>query len=83
MSVGTPQCSPISPLLFVIYVSRLHVEIPYGLTLSYVDDFALLGSTTSYHRDVRLVHKHYALINGRGSQLGVGFSISKTELIHW
>jgi len=39
-SVGTPQGSPVSLLLFSISVSRLFHEIPYGLTFSYVDDFA-------------------------------------------
>jgi len=34
VSVRTPEGSPVSPLLFVIYVSRLHSEIPMGLTLS-------------------------------------------------
>ena len=34
VSVGTPQGSPVSPLLFVTHVSRLHCEIPYSLTLS-------------------------------------------------
>jgi len=33
MSVGTAEGSPISLLLFVLYVARLHIEIPYDLTL--------------------------------------------------
>ena len=31
VSVRTPERSPVSPLLFVIYVSHLHCEIPQGL----------------------------------------------------
>jgi len=52
VAVGTPQGSPVSTLLFVIYVSRLHCEIPQGLTLSYVDDFGLTVSSTSYRRNI-------------------------------
>src|SRR5207237_6694532 len=39
VSVGTPHGSPISPLLFVIYVSSLHLCIPKGIMFSYIDDF--------------------------------------------
>jgi len=83
VSVGTPQGSPISPLLFVIYVSRLHCEIAGGLTLSYVDDFGLTTSSASYRRNVQILQKQYARLKARGARLGVGFSVPKTELIHW
>ena len=83
VSVGTPQRSPVSPLLFVIYVSHLHCEIPYGLSLSYVDHFGLTVSSASYRRNVQTLQKLYARLKSRGARLGVGFSVPKTELIHW
>jgi len=78
-----PPGFPVSPFVFVIYVSRLHSEIPKGLTLSYVDDFGVSASSTSYPRNVQILQGHYARLKARGSRLGVGFSIPKTELIHW
>jgi len=83
VAVGTYQGSPVSPLLFVIYVSRLHSEIPQGLSLSYVDDFGLTASSASYRRKIQILQRQYAKLKARGARLGVGFSVSKTELIHW
>jgi len=82
VAVGTAPGSPISSLLFVISVSRLYFEIPKGLTLSYLDDFALTASSLSYRRNIQLLQHYYSTIEVKGARLGVCFSIPKTELIH-
>ena len=83
VSVGTLSGSPLSPLLFVMYVSRLPCEIHHSLSLSYVDDFALTVYSASYWRNIHILQRQYSRLKARGSRLGVGFSVPKTELIHW
>jgi len=83
VNVGSHQGSPISPLLFLIYVAPLHFSIPHGLMLSYVDDFALTVASFSYRGNIRCVHKLFTVINANAVRLGISFSVPKTELIHW
>ena len=83
VQVGTLQGSPISPLLFVIYVASLHIQIPTGLSLSYVDDFAQLAASTSYKTNIRTLQRAFGRIRAQASAREVGFSVPKTELIHW
>ena len=83
VSVGVPQGSPISLLLFVIYVSSLHLEIPRLLIISYVDNFAVTVASPSYRTNVRLLQKSFSSLKRKASPINISFSVPKTELIHW
>ena len=83
VSVGTPQGSPVSPLLFVIYVAPLHIPLGRGLVLSYVDDFSLTVSSSSYRSNSRSLQAAFGRIRAIAHSRKVDFSVPKTELIHW
>jgi len=82
VAVGTPQGSPISPLLFVIYVSQLHPVIPKGIVVSYVDDFMVKVSSSSHRLNVQLLQRHFRSLCRIAAPKGLAFSVPKTELIH-
>jgi hypothetical protein len=83
VQVGAPQGSPVSPLLFLIYVSCLHISIPRSVIFSYVDDFSVTVSSASYRGNIRALQRIFSLLSNRAARIGVSFSIPKTELIHW
>ena len=82
VDVGTVQGSPIFPLLFMIYVSSLHICIPGGIIISYVDDLAITVGSKSYRTNMRLLQKAYQDLRKVADALSLSFSLPKTDLIH-
>lgn len=70
--VGTPQGLPASPLISVIYVAWLHQQTPSGLTLSFVDDFAVTVFSPSHAENSHLLQARYARLKIAGLTLGLG-----------
>ena len=81
--MGSPQGSPLSPLLFLIYVSGFHEERAGGVVFSYIDDFSITVFSRSYHTNAHRLERGAALLIEKAASLKLAFSLPKTELIHW
>jgi len=66
-----------------IWVFPLHMSIPKGLMVSYVDDFSISVAFPSYGGNIRNLQRLFTTIATSGWDIGVSFSVPKTELIHW
>ena len=82
VSIRTPRGSPVSPVLFVMYVTPLHIPLSRGLVLSYVDHFSLTVSSPSFRTNSRSLQAAFERIRAIAHSRRVDFSVPTTELIH-
>ena len=77
-----PQGSPISPILFLIYIRDLFksANIRFG---SYLDDITLTTASKSLKQNIKTLEREVKDIYELGSKNAISFDMDKTELIHF
>ncbi|KKA17483.1 hypothetical protein T310_8615, partial [Rasamsonia emersonii CBS 393.64] len=94
IQIGIPQGSPISPILFLIYIRYLFefdeeldeeekAQLSQVRYLSYIDDIALVASSKSLEANCRLLEKAASKLFQKGLDSLIQFDQEKIELIHF
>ena len=86
IEIGIPQGSPISPILFLIYIRFLFAERKSSINeriLSYLDDIGLVVSSKSIEENCQLLQKLTQDLLVKQQNNCMQFDMEKTELIHF
>src|SRR6201747_1541725 len=82
INTSIPQGSPISPILFLIYIRDLFKSNSIKF-LSYMDDISLIASSKSFKQNIKILERETKVLFELGTKYAIKFDIDKTKLIHF
>lgn len=83
ISCGLPQGSPISPILFMLYISPLFKIGPPVKKFGYADDVAILATTNTLSENCSILSESLSDLLEWGQTEGITFDPRKSELQHF
>ncbi|RAL66476.1 hypothetical protein DID88_006166 [Monilinia fructigena] len=83
LNCGLPQGSPISPILFMLYIAPIFWMGNPMKRFGYADDIALLASSDCLQRNCEVLQANMQEALDWGKSEGITFDPKKSELIHF